>query len=91
MGGHRVPENQQGVGSTKKGGSKEEAMRRKIELRELKRKEVAAKRAAAAAARKTAKAEGNKRARTIKREVGGESCGSQDSQEIRERLAGHVV
>ena len=46
-------------------------MRRKIELHELKRKEVEAKRAAAAAARKTAKAEDNKRARTIKREAGG--------------------
>lgn len=48
---------------------KEEAMRKKLELAELKRKEVEAKRAAAAAAREIAKAEDNKRTRTIKREV----------------------
>ena len=54
---------------TKRAQEREEANRKRRELRDLKRKEEAAHRAAMAAARKTAKAEKQKRDRKFKREV----------------------
>ena len=53
----------------KRAQEKEEANRKRREMRDLKRKEEAAHRAAMAAARKTAKAEKQKRDRKFKREV----------------------